>query len=184
MSEVLKSAAFHEAGHVVMAYFTGYSCDEMMIEKNGNGMTKMNYGEDHLLITALLNPYSFPPFLKSLPEEQLINVPVIAKRTCSILISGSLSESIFKTKSKNNGQLQVDLTGPDLTKAEQIASIAEFDLDQEMQQLYHVLSANESWTAIKRIAHSVINNSSNELSRIEIEETLNQCGYINYINSI
>lgn len=52
MSSILKSAAFHEFGHVVIYYFVGSLCDSMVIENSGDGVTKINYGTDHLLITA------------------------------------------------------------------------------------------------------------------------------------
>jgi hypothetical protein len=42
-----------EAAHVVEAYFADYSCQKMLIDTQGYGVTVMDYGNYTLIVTEL-----------------------------------------------------------------------------------------------------------------------------------
>jgi len=69
MKTQLEKSAHHEAGHIILTYTTGYSCERVVLNAgaDGNAYTVQNYGNDLLLITAITNYKSDPKIFNELP---------------------------------------------------------------------------------------------------------------------
>lgn len=177
-----RRAALHEAAHVVAAYFAEYSCDEVYIDECGNGATKMIYGEDTLLATAIMNRDSFQQLFNALPYQIKVNAKPVAMRLCCIMIAGSVAESIRKQGRKFKGKAEVELSGPDLTHAESITRHFQIDLNDLITEIYKIFKLDEFWKTIIGLSKSLIRQR--RLSKEEIESIISQKGLLEYLNTL
>ena len=107
----IRNATLHEAGHIVAAYFAEYSCTRSSIDRKGNGLTIMDYGEDNLLAGAMISR-SWQLLFAGLPNHLKANAQPVAYRLSSILVAGAIAEAIHKHRRNFEGNALVDLQAP------------------------------------------------------------------------
>ncbi len=183
--------AYHEAGHIIFTYLTGYSCDGCELLGNGDGKTSSEYGKDLLLITGIINSQEQPEIFNNLDKNIKAQFPVVAHRIMTIYLAGSVVESAFLNNGIVNGNMEVEISGPDLIRANNIQYLL-LQLKKEnhdsnyiqktMTDLFTMISLDEIWKPISELAKKLIEKG--KLNKQEIEDVLNQSGFLEYIKTL
>lgn len=189
MLEQYKKTAFHESGHIAMTYFAEYSCQEVEVLVSGDGKTTINYGNDLLLISAITNCQEYPEMFNELPASIKLTSPEVAFKASLILLAGSIAESIHSDNGIVDGDMEVELSGPDLIRVQNIdyllSSISKnhsTDFIQEnITNIMMTFSIPEVWNSISVLAESILSKEGMKLTRQEIESTLAETGYFDHI---
>ncbi|MDK1119479.1 MAG: hypothetical protein QGM50_11925 [Anaerolineae bacterium] len=178
----IRSAALHEAGHVAAAYFAEYSCDEVYIDEGGNGVTKMNYGTDTILATAIMNRDSWQQLFKALPYQIKINAKPIAMRLCCIIVAGGVAESIRKQGRNFKGTAEVELSGPDLNHALSISRHFQINVNELITNIYEIFKLDAFWKMIIGLSKNLVRQR--HLSKKDIESIISNEGLLEYLKTI
>lgn len=178
----IRNAALHEAGHIVSAYFAEYSCNESIIDGDGNGMTKMNYGDDAPLAVAILNRNSWQQLFVMLPNHIKENAQPVAMRLCTILFAGGIVEAIHKHGRNFKGIAEVEISGPDLQHALCVCKHFQINSAELIKELYEIFKLNAFWLTTKRLARQLIKQK--KLTKIEIETTISEEGFLEYLKTM
>ena len=122
IDKIVELAAYHESEHIALAYFYGYSCDsvELIISDPGNAKTKLNYNGDLLLITSITNCKTDSSFFNSLDKSLKARSPQVADCHATVLLAGSVAEATILNDSKVDGNMEVEISFPDLEKVDNI----------------------------------------------------------------
>lgn len=186
-----EQTAFHESGHIVMTYFAGYTCEdvELMTNEPGNGKTTMNYGEDLLLITAITNARNEPGIYNGLSKEIKSQSVVVANRISTILLAGSIAESIYLNQGNVNGDMEVEISGPDLIRVSSVDYLLSqiiighnpHFIQQSMQNVMLTMGIPEFWNVVESVARGLLNKNNRKLGKSEIETILQSNGFLDYI---
>jgi hypothetical protein len=87
---LIKQAAYHESGHIVLAYLSGYKCDktELSINEPGTGKSIFDYGDTWktVLIASMQNYIQYPDFYFGLESNIKAVSEQIAFKSCGILM--------------------------------------------------------------------------------------------------
>lgn len=192
--ELYKQAAYHESGHVVMAYLTGFKSDftELILEDPGSGRTKFDYGDQRitLIIAAMQNYISDPSIYNGLPNNLKSVCCQLAFKICGTLMGGPVGETFFKEGIDFKGQLPIEMSGPDLISVNNIHAclmnnIQGHNPDYIRESLINVtemIQQAETWKAIEHLATKILDSPKKHLDREEIELSLKESGYLEYID--
>ncbi|ABQ05331.1 hypothetical protein [Flavobacterium johnsoniae] len=189
MTEILEKTAYHESGHIIMAYLNKYFCEETEILPNGDGKSTFNYGSDLLTITAITNFKDEPDIFNNLSESIKRNCPEIAFKSTLVLIAGSIAESIYLNDGISGEEMDVEISGPDLIRIENINFLLsqinlnhKTDFIPEMMYTAMTIFADKKiWDTITILAKSLFNKNNKKLSKSEIETILTDCGFVEYL---
>lgn len=192
--KLYEQGAYHESGHIVIAYFYGYKCDEVRLLSNdpGAGFSRFDYSQDTVLVTSILNSQNNSTLFNSLPKETKMESPHVAYKVSNILLSGPVTEAFHKFGVDFVGNLEVDVNGPDLISVKNIDYfLTEIDKQHNPDFVQHslgnignVLRTDQFWKAIEHLAKTIINSPSKSLTRFEIENSLNQSGFLAYLKTL
>ena len=183
-TELIKRAAIHEAGHVVMAYFNRYRCNftDCSAAKPGEGKTEISWAPIHTYVNMILNYQSFKteiaesakkggPDLNSWLEEFL-------KQFLLVLCSGTAAEIIYDKKNSRTPTNTINGADSD-TIATFLDGIVFFDIvadQKDVQQAFDVsvglLQRDELWSAVEIIADQLVSRPNHRLMGTEIESLL------------
>jgi len=189
--ERLLQTAFHESGHIIFAYITGYLCDGCELLKNGDGKTLLNFGSDLLLIAGITNCIEEPELFNGLDRKVKAHYPIVSNRIIRILLAGSIVESAFVNGGVIKDNMEVEVSGPDLIKANNVNELL-FQLKKEkhdsnfiqntMSDLFIMISIDEMWNTISKLANELA--IKRKLMQQEIEEILNISGFFEFIKAV
>lgn len=195
MSEALfEQAAYHESGHIVLAYTADFACTGVSLNAAtpGEAWTRMDYGEDITLATAILISDSHPEVYNTLPRETKAPSPNVANRLCHMLCGGPLAEAWHKHGVQFKGKLEVEMQGPDLIRVKAIDQFLTSILkerhprdyvDKTLALLAEVVRSDEFWITIRAMAAAILAAPNRTLDRAGIETVLNQSGFLDFVNS-
>lgn len=179
----VRAAAFHEAGHIVYAYFAQWQVREVILDvRNGqviNGVTRYDFGGERTLVQALTDDQ----LRTSLTAEQFQALEQIATRRCLTLIGGPVAEAYFYKGINYEGEIQIDFRGPDMSLSYHIEDLVFnlFGVNQFVQQhLQSVLTLTKHtafWASITAVASNLLKNNY-QLSQQEIEQILTDAGFL------
>jgi hypothetical protein len=187
--EQLNRSAYHEAGHVVFTYYFGYSCQRVQVLPTGDAKTEMNYGADLLPITAISNFITENFVFSGLEKDAKIRCVSIAHPATIILFGGSAAESIYRNVMADEGHMEVEVSGPDLDRVNQIDRfLASCDPEHPptflQTAMTHTLKIAkdkpEFWSAIDNIAKGIIAAPNYTLYRAGLEKILTECGFFTF----
>lgn len=188
--------AYHECGHVIFTYFTGYTCDwvDLIIDEPGSGRSSLNYGTDLLLITGIINCINEDHIYNSLENKQKSRTLGVANKITSILLSGSVAEYVFLNGGKVDNNMKIEISGPDLERVDNVhfllaQLIPERHpinyIQQEFQRVLGIIrNVRIFWLTIDILAKKLLESSSKKLIQIEIEAVLQKCGYLEYLKTL
>jgi len=177
--ELFQTVAFHESGHAIIGYYMGYQIDDikLLIEEPGTGWTKINYGEDTLIITGILNAIEVPDFFNSLSQEIRSRTPEVTTKLCCILVAGAIAEAIHKEGIEYKGVLKIGFADPDdkgINACEYVMTIIDKPNSAQyvtglINAITSILRSNENWQVLKSLAQSLLNSTNKTLLKKEIE---------------
>lgn len=194
MNNELDKAAHHEAGHILITYFTGYTCEKVVLNANANGdaCTVQNYGDDLILITAITNSKIMPEMFNGLPKEIKKFTPVVAHKAANVLLAGPVCESIYMNNGIIDGNMSVDLSGEDLIRVEQIDFLLKTIFPQHdpnfiqvlMTDLFTFFSHYEFEMATAALVSGMKTAPNYTMDRKEIETILKKTGYLDFLATL
>jgi hypothetical protein len=187
-------AAYHESGHIVFAYFVGFGCTGISLDygEAGDAWTKMDYGEDTLLATAILNYDQHPEIFDGLPSSMTPSSPGLAHRLCSMICGGPITEAFFTHGIEFKGDLGVEMGGPDLQRVRSIdlflahllqASHRADYVQYILMNVATLTQMDEFWNAIEQLTKAILAEPKKTLTKAQIEDVLNQCGFMTFLEA-
>lgn len=172
-----KIGAYHEAGHAVMGYYSGFEIQEMslLINDPGTGYTKFDYGKDNMLITAILNVKKDPNIFNYLSKEVKARTPQATAKICFTLIGGPAAEAISKYGIDYKGDMDFGIKDPDaagIEAAEYVMSVIDSShstsyIQDKIIGITEILRTDKFWKMITVLAEKLL--ASKSLSKNEIE---------------
>lgn len=190
----LQIGAYHESGHVVLAYFSNYACDSLKLDVTdpGAGQAKMNYGQDLMLIRSIINSKTDKNLFNNLDISVKSKSPEIANIIATILLAGSAAEATFLNDRKVNGNMAVEISGPDLVYVDNVHYFLSLIdpthntnyINDKLLQVLSLMNTTEIWKAIDALAKEILSQDNYQIARAQIEKTLTQCGFFDYIISL
>ncbi|KAB2915992.1 MAG: hypothetical protein F9K23_09680 [Bacteroidetes bacterium] len=191
--KLFEQGAYHESGHIIMAYLARFKSDQVTLLQNepGSGFTRFDYSDPRItLIIAALKSYVDDPTIYNALDNSLKNsTPQIAFKILGTLLGGPVSEALYKTGVTFEGELPIEVSGPDLRSIESIHlylsnNIANHPpnyIDGAMEQVITLLKQPNFWTAIEHLASTLLNSPNKTLNRQQIENSLLTSGFLNFI---
>lgn len=152
-----------------------------MIDDDGNGATQMNYGLDLPLAVAIMNKDNWKQLYNNLPSDVKANATPVAYRLCSILVAGSIAETIHRLGRKYVGRADVELSGPDLQHALSVSTHFQIDLRKLIGQLYEVFKLDPIWRTIMSLSKALIRKR--KLTRAEIDDVIAKTKFLKYLET-
>jgi len=194
-SDTLKLRAYHEAGHAVIAYFSGFSCNFLEITQKDplSNRENYNFGQNTGLINAMNKYRDNPEFFDNIPKVVKINSRKMAIKTIIVLLAGQAAEKIYINGGKPVVNLPIDQTGEDIGVADNIdyfLSVVKSGqhpmnyLKIIFKQVAELISGREVWTSISMIAEALFVSSQRKLNQKEIEKMLHDTGYMDYLKKL
>jgi hypothetical protein len=185
--------AYHESGHIVITYLSGYTCDsvELLTSEPGTGKTTMNYQDDLMLVASITNVTTYSEFFNELTSDVKRQSPGVARIT-SILLAGSVAECTYLNGGKVDGNMEVELSGPDLIRVDNVHFfLSQINTDHDpnyiqdnVQKVLMIMSIPDVWKTIENLAKAIMTKTNKRLDKTEIEAILTTSGYLNYIKTL
>lgn len=176
-----QEAAVHEAGHVVTAYLVNYSCEFVQIDNNGNGKSKIDYGILNQVASVMMSMIICPDFINFLRHQNKDKISDLANQLCFVLVAGGVAECICRNGRDFCGLAQVELTGPDLVRAETISKHFGINLNQIIKDVYEFLKVDVVWATVTALKEAILRSPNNYLGASGINSVLQSNGYISFL---
>lgn len=188
--EQIDYAAYHEAGHVVAAYFTGNACDFSKLDliNPGNGLTKMNYGSDKFIAASMLVFLEDPTIHQALPENAKERASELHEVLGFVLTAGSVAETIFQNDGRPLlGNVKITIAGNDLNALDSVdaclGQIKGTCSNRALVELCKILGVPQVWKAVDETAKALLKHPKKELTKAEIEATLHASGFFAFLKA-
>jgi len=197
--EIIKCAAFHESGHILMAYLMEWSVKEVKIVLNDedlfeNGVTKYDYAEEQSFINLVSNYRNEIPYFNSLNETQKENCFDVAEKRLYTVMGGPISEKGYLI-GNNTRSWVIDRT--DIRKCDDRIYFTfeeflkennpNFDInffDNNTKKFAKWMSKEEVWHFINTLAHELISARNYVMTNIQVEDVLTRNGYFDYLDKL
>ena len=191
--KLFEQGAYHESGHIVMAYLTRFKSDEVALLQNdpGSGFTRFDYGDLRitLLIAAMQNYAQDPSIYNGLDNALKNTANQVAFKIVGTLLGGPVSEALHKSGVEFEGELPIEMSGPDLISVQSIHlclsnNISNHDpnyISASLTQVVNLLRQPDCWVAIEHLSSTLLNSPNKKLNRQQIESSLLTSGYLNFI---
>lgn len=179
-------SAYHEAGHIVCASYYGYACDGVEILECGNGKSLLDYGEDLLPFIAMTNFNSENRVYADLNKKARRRCASIAVPMAMILMAGPIAESLYIWNSERSKDENVDISGPDLDRVEQICSFlrtfyihgnSESYVSDLIRQTTVMVCRDEFWNPITCFAKHLLATPGYKLNKAEVDKLIRVCEF-------
>jgi hypothetical protein len=190
-----KHAAYHRSGQIVIAYFSGYECETVDLNKEIETKTSfLNYKKDTYLVNSILEWADNPDKYKSLPANIKIKAHYVAHRIASVIIAGSVASAMFKHNFElvKNKKIAVEINAADFERINDIqlflASEKNIDIPDFVEKTINYtldLFHQEVWKSVESLAKKFTKTQYHfVLSRKLIENNLYLSGLMSYIESV
>ncbi len=191
--DLSEQCAYHESGHVVMAYLAQYNCDRVAVlqDGSGNGFTEINYGNHQMtmLVASLVNYSQEPQIFHDLPPNAQAVAPKVAFKVCGTLLGGPASEALYKVGVSFAGNLPIDIGGPDLMRVDSIHHLlsqigSQHNPNYVVENLgtvVDILRQEQTWAAIEQLSRDILTSPTKSLDRQQIESSLQKSGYLTFV---
>ena len=181
-NQLFEQGAYHESGHIVMAYKLGYTADSvtMVKEDPGSGFTKFDYGKDLFLIATVTHIQEDPSIFNSWPSSERSRSFQVALNSLNLNIAGPVAEALHGAGFDFEGDLTVIPSGPDLKNINSLdhffsrmsANYTPDLVNSSMRQIIRYFKQDLCSRAIKHLAESILLSDSLSLRKDEIESSL------------
>jgi hypothetical protein len=187
--------AYHESGHIHLAYLSGFQCENVTLLQDGsqNAFAKFHYGDKAIssLIVAITHFKEDPEMYYMLPYDLKLQTELAAAKITGTLLAGSVAEHLYKSGSDYVGELKMEISGPDLARVSSVHELLN-SLDPQNHNLDYIawefkkiagfFQQEMVWNSIDKLAKAILSSTSKSLSQSQIERSLHESGYMNFIN--
>lgn len=190
VEELYKIGAYHEAGHAVLGFYSGFEvkCISLITSDPGSGITKFDYGEDNLLIAGILNAKKDPSFFNSLSQPVRARTPQTCLKICNTLIAGPVAEAINKFGIDYIGNMEVGIKDPDaegIEAADYVLSIIDKNhskayIQEAIISITEILRSEQYWKVVISLADKLLNSNAKTLTQQEIESIFEKHSFTQY----
>lgn len=194
-AETLKLRAYHEAGHAVIAYLSGFSCNFLEITDKDPISNRDNYdlGVKATLISAMNRYRDHPGFYDNLPPVIKINSRKTALKTIIVLLAGQAAEKIYINGGREVVNPPINRDGEDITPADNIDYFLSVVKNGQhpmnylkivFRQVAELISSKEVWPTVTMLAEALFISPEKKLVKSEIEKLLHETGYMDYLDRL
>ena len=184
-AETLELRAYHEAGHAVIAYLSGFSCNYLEITQRSPITNRDCYDLGHhtSLIRAMEKYKETPEIFDDIPEELKADCQKTAVKTIIVLLAGQAAELLFKNNGRHVMNPSMDLTGEDIRPADNLDYFLTVvkqgqhpvnNLKIVFKQVLEILHIKEVWAAVTSIAEKI--SDGKRLEKKDLEKILIETG--------
>jgi hypothetical protein len=191
MNYKLELSAFHEMGHVIMAYLMGFQVNNVKLYENGEGSTSINYGLDSDVCKAiLLLPDTSE--MNSLFQNNRPNIVLTIRRFFYMLCAGIASEALYHGEKDTDGKLVAEADRTDLSDVQRGEELLVFMFnrypkdfprsyfDDTMSEVGTMLNITAFSQAITLLVGKATRSKDYKIDNSQIEEILDACGYLGF----
>ena len=191
--KLFEQGAYHESGHIIMAYYAQFKSDNVTLIQNdpGSGFTRFDYLDPKIIcmITAMQN-YAHDPSIYNELDNSLKNLAEqVASKIMGTLLGGPVSEALYKSGISFEGNLHIDVSGPDLKSVESIHLCLSNNIPNHspnyitntLKQVVNLLRQPNFWAAIEHLSSTLLGSPNKMLNKKQIENSLSTSGYLNFI---
>ncbi len=190
VEELYKIGAYHEAGHAVLGFYSGFEVKSisLIIADPGSGITRFDYGIDNLLITGILNAKKDPAFFNSLSQPVRARTPQTCLKICNTLIAGPVAEAINKFGIDYTGNMEVGIKDPDaegIEAADYVLSIIDKNhsktyLQETIISITEILRNEQFWKVVISLSDKLLSSKAKMLTQQEIEAVFEKHNFTQY----
>lgn len=190
VEELYKIGAYHEAGHAVLGFYSGFEVKSisLIIADPGSGITRFDYGTDNLLIAGILNAKKDPAFFNSLSQPVRARTPQTCLKICNTLIAGPVAEAINKFGIDYIGNMEVGIKDPDaegIEAADYVLSIIDKNhskayIQEAIISITDILRSEQFWKVVISLADKLRNSNTKTLTQQEIEAIFEKHNFTQY----
>ncbi len=196
----LRTASFHECGHLIMAYIHDYKVNHICILLNDDktiryAKTNYNFGhhsdlaaslEDDNIENTILNFRNF----KTENQNALIEFGYVKLK---LLIGGSIAETLYIHNRSISSTTPFELRGPDSKKVYQIEEFLKHfnrrnhndnQLNLDVQNTFTILNSDVIWNFIVKLSDELLSSSDLKLNNCDIEKILEENGFFQWLAAI
>jgi hypothetical protein len=184
-------AAYHESGHVVFTYLSGYSCEwiELSQVEPGSGVNRADYGDDVLLVAGIKNSITNPSLFNELEDSKKSKGLTVARKISKILLAGSAAQFKYLKNANAENNLEIFVSGDDLLRMDNI----EFFLSQiqtnpspdytqnTLTEVLNIISHPKIWSTIEMLSRGILISPDKQMNKMQIEKILNDSGFTDFI---
>lgn len=174
--ELLKIAAIHEAGHVLLAYLYGLKINSVVLETlvPGEGVTSISWGKDQKTISILTKPI-FRDERRGLLMLGKNNLLILANKFIGILCAGTAAEGAYEMQQSGTSSIN-SINGMDNDQiADFVDALAELEIiisDEDILKrfriVYGILSQPEYFSSILKLAEKILESNDRSLNADEL----------------
>jgi len=170
-------SAYYESSKVLMAYLSGYLCDNVSISEQDiyGGESQLNADSENPLLQAIING----DFTKLMPKHSQ-ELEHAAQKLIRIHSAGSCGLMIHQKENDENSEAEIFIPPKDMRYLELAVQFLQNNFpgyDSEYAQtaiseVYSIINTAENKQAIEKLATKVMESESLSLKRFYIEDTL------------
>ena len=141
------------------------------------------------LIASMINFREDPDFYIDLPESIRAHTEAVAFKISGVIVAGPVAEAYFRSGIDFQGELEIDLRGPDLTRMQNIDALLQTVtvnhppcyINHQLAGVSHLMRDPIFWNAVQQLGNDVITSTSTSLGKLEIEASLASSGFMEYL---
>jgi hypothetical protein len=193
--KLLSETAYHEAGHVCISYLAGFTVDNVYIDADrpGNGSSAINFGTLQDVVHALFALDKTAAPFNALSSDRKSKSKATAHKLTDSLVGGPIAEARFKALRDKKENMEVIVEHSDYKMSLTIESSLNNLLSHyqktvipehtkaETERVSEIMTLDEIWNSIDRLAKGILNSSNFRLEKTDIEKTLTNSGYFEFI---
>lgn len=193
--KLFSETAYHEAGHICISYLAGFKVDSVYIDADrpGNGLSAINFGLFQDIVQALFALEKTADPFNALPIDRKSKSQSTSYKLTDSLVGGPIAEARFKALRDKQEKMEVIVEYSDykmsLTIERSLNNILSHyqkavipeHTKAETERISDIMTLDEIWNSIDRLAKKILNSSNFRLEKNEIEKTLTDAGYFDYI---
>lgn len=198
-SENIKIAAFHESGHIALAYMSNWAIKKVEIIFNEGfvkyASTTYEYGNDEKFVRIILNIGQNTSYFNNLSQDEKGLLFYIAEKRLRLVLGGPISEKRYLMKSRYKGKWEIDqnfIRSNDYEVAYKIHNFlqkynSKYNanyFEENIFEIANIMTIQPIWLPIKTLANELISSKDYILDKNQIEIIFNQTGFFDFINKI